>query len=164
MCGAVKTMGLVVAPSGDLHKCWDTISLPEMRVGTIFDVAAGNDDPRLKEWARWSPFDNAACVECRLLPACAGSCAHKFINVDQTSGEAAAVPCPSWKSAIKERIVWAAEHSGAISRGDYDPEEIKTRPTDVCLGPPRVPVAVPAVRAKVRLPVLSDAQFGGGAP
>ncbi len=132
VCGALTPKGFVVLPNGDLHKCWDTVSMPQCKVGTIFDVDALRTDDRVLRWARWTPFENGVCTHCKILPNCAGSCAHKFLNTDQTLGEAASLPCPSWKYNIKERLLLMAERSGAISPGDFDLEQVKTNSAEIC--------------------------------
>jgi uncharacterized protein len=132
MCGAVKRMGLVILPNGDLHKCWDTVSMPSQRVGTIFDVDAVRENFQAKRWAQWTPFQNGVCTQCKILPNCAGSCAHKFLNPDETLGEAGSLPCPSWKYNIKERLLFMAERSGNILPSDYDAEVAKTDSSDIC--------------------------------
>ena len=132
ICGALKPKGFVVLPNGDIHKCWDTVSMPQRKVGTIFDVEALRTDDRVLRWMRWSPFDNGVCTHCKILPNCAGACAHKFINRDETLGEAASLPCPSWKYNIKERLVLMAERSGAIAPSDIDPDQVRTNSTEIC--------------------------------
>ena len=137
ICGAVRPRGFVVVPNGDLHKCWDTVSMPAMRVGSIFRLDQYDADDRVRAWTSWSPFDNAICKTCKLLPTCAGSCAHKFINPEQTLGEAASLPCPSWKYQINERLIMLAEQDGAISSEDYSDADIATDPSEICPGMPR---------------------------
>jgi uncharacterized protein len=132
ICGAMRPKAYVVSPNGDLHKCWDTITMPEHRVGTVFDVDALKTDERHLSWLRWTPFDNASCRDCKLLPNCAGSCAHKFLNPDQTRGESASLPCPSWKYNIKERLVMMAEEKGALTADEYDAADIRTIPSELC--------------------------------
>lgn len=132
LCGAVKPNGFVLLPNGDLHKCWDTVNVPSLRVGTIFDLAAVRDNKAFRQWMRWSPFDNPICQSCKLLPSCAGSCAHKFVNSLQTLGEAGVLPCPSWKYNIKERLILFAERSGQITSADFDLDEIRTDPSEIC--------------------------------
>jgi uncharacterized protein len=132
ICGALRPKGFVVAPNGDLHKCWDTISMSDHKVGSIFHLDALRSDARVAAWSQWTPFDNASCRDCKLLPNCAGSCAHKFINPSQTRGESASLPCPSWKYNINERLVFTAERRGALTAEDYDPEDIKTDPAQLC--------------------------------
>ena len=106
--------------------------MPDRKVGTVFDLDALRTDERVLTWLRWSPFENTTCRDCKLLPACAGSCAHKFLNPEQTSGEAASLPCPSWKYNINERLIYTAQKSGALSNDDYLPEEISTDPSSLC--------------------------------
>jgi uncharacterized protein len=138
LCGAMRPRGFVVVPNGDLHKCWDTVSWPEMRIGTIFEPEAAVVSPTARKWADWTPFENESCRACKLLPSCAGSCAHKFVNPEQTLGEAGALPCPSWKYQLKERIVSRAVRQGMISEVDYDPRAIATDPTEICsIAPPK---------------------------
>jgi uncharacterized protein len=135
ICGALRPRSFVVVPNGDLHKCWDTVSLSRERVGTVFDLDAVSSDQRLLTWMKWTPFENDTCSTCKILPNCAGSCAHKFVNADQTLGEAASLPCPSWKYNIKERLILFAEKSGAITSDDYIAEEIQTDPSEICSVP-----------------------------
>jgi uncharacterized protein len=118
ICGAVRPGGLVILPSGDLHKCWDTVSMPEHKVGTIYQAELLEGDKRALRWAQWTPFDNNICTSCRILPNCVGSCAHKFLNAEQTLGEAASLPCPSWKFNMRERLLLMAEGTGALSKDD----------------------------------------------
>jgi uncharacterized protein len=106
--------------------------MPQRKVGTIFDVAALRTDERVLQWLRWTPFENGVCTQCKILPNCAGACAHKFINPGETLGEAASLPCPSWKYNIKERLVLRAERSGAIAASDIDPDQVRTSSAEIC--------------------------------
>ncbi len=132
ICGALRPNGFVVLPSGDVHKCWDTVSMPDLKVGTVFRPEDLRGSPRATDWSQWSPFDNDVCTSCKLLPNCAGSCAHKFINQTQTRGEAAVLPCPSWKDSLNERLLLRAERSGVLSREDYDVALTATQRRDLC--------------------------------
>lgn len=131
-CSAVRPKGFVIVPNGDIHKCWDTVSWPERRVGTIFDVDALNHDPRVLSWLNWTPFKNQTCRNCKILPICAGACAYKFVHAHDTRGEAAVLPCPSWKYNIKEKLVLRAQHMKYITADDYDPTSIRTNPAELC--------------------------------
>jgi uncharacterized protein len=132
LCGAMRPKGFVIAPNGDLHKCWDTITLADQKIGTVFHLDALKTDERHLAWLRWTPFDNETCRNCRILPNCAGSCAHKFVNPEQTRGEGGSLPCPSWKYNINERLVLTAERRGAIGADDYDADQIRTDPSQLC--------------------------------
>jgi len=131
-CGAVQPSSVVILPTGDLHKCWDTVSWPDKKVGTIFNLPAVLENELMQKWLKWTPFDNATCKNCKILPNCAGSCAYKFIHSSDTRGEAAVLPCPSWKYNIKERLVQRSVGKGTLSKDDYDPDEIRTIPSELC--------------------------------
>jgi uncharacterized protein len=131
-CGAVRPSGFVVTPTGHVHKCWDTVNTPDRAVGTIFDMEAAAKSPASLRWMEWSPLANETCRNCRILPSCSGACAYKFLYAEDTRGEQAVLPCPSWKYNIKERLVLRAEKMGAIGPGDYDPAAIRTDPAELC--------------------------------
>ena len=117
-CAAVIKNGVVVLPSGELHKCWDTVNDPSMSIGTLFDTEIAFGSELHKKWLVWSPFNNDTCRNCKILPNCTGACAFKFIHSEKTLGEAGALPCPSWKFNIHERLLIRAEKAGIISAED----------------------------------------------
>jgi uncharacterized protein len=131
-CGAVRPSSLVILPNGDLHKCWDTVSWSDKKVGTIFNLPAVVENELMQKWVKWTPFENATCKNCKIIPNCAGSCAYKFIHAEETRGEAAALPCPSWKYNIKERLVARAIGKGKLTADDVDKDEARTIPSELC--------------------------------
>ncbi len=131
-CGAVKPGGFVILPTGDVHKCWDTVSWSSKRVGTVFDLEALSTSELAKKWLTWTPFDNETCRNCKILPNCAGACAYKFVHAEDTRGEAAVLPCPSWKYNIKERLLHRAVGKGLITAADYDATDAQTIPSELC--------------------------------
>jgi len=148
-CAAVKPKGLVIIPSGNIHKCWDTVNNPLYAVGNIFDIDALKENKLMQEWLKWTPFDNDTCRNCKILPNCAGACAYKFIHSEDTRGEAAVLPCPSWKYNIKERLLLRAVKMGAITLNDYDPEAVKTQPSELCADVHRAGKALPDKMAAI---------------
>ena len=106
--------------------------MPQCRVGTVFDRKSLEAGERLQEWLRWTPLGNAACKECKLLPSCTGACAHKFVNRNQTRGEAASLPCPSWKYQIKERLLTYALRTGIVRPEDCNLKDAITDPAEIC--------------------------------
>lgn len=150
ICGAVRPKGYVITPTGDLHKCWDTVSQPERAVGTVFALDRLGDNEQIKAWMGWTPFANESCRNCRILPNCAGSCAFKFVHASDTRGEQATLPCPSWKYNLKERLVLRAIGMGAITADDYDVLAIRTDPRELCtedhLGGDALPAAIQAAK------------------
>jgi uncharacterized protein len=132
VCGAVRPYSWVITPTGDLHKCWDTVTFSPNKLGTIFEVDKAMRTRRFEQWTRWTPFDNDSCRNCKLLTNCAGACAYKFLHADDTRGEAATLPCPSWKYNIKERLLLRAEKMGIITAADYDLGAVFTDPSELC--------------------------------
>lgn len=128
MCVAARPRGLVVVPSGDVHKCWDTVMFTEMRVGTLDDPGSIDESRLHHRWLSWSPFDNDVCRACKISPNCAGMCAYKFVHADHTHGEAGALPCPSWKFNMAERLFIRAERAGMVAKDDWDEERSSTTP------------------------------------
>jgi uncharacterized protein len=171
-CAAVKPKGFVIAPNGDVHKCWDTITWPDRRVGTVFAPDKLAEDERALRWLRWTPFDNETCKNCKLLPNCAGACAYKFVHAGLTRGEAAILPCPSWKYNIKERLLHRAVAMTAITADDFDAEATRTDPSELCadvlLQGKALPAEMQALydqqKKRKRLPLLPPLPAAPGAP
>lgn len=126
LCTAVKPNSYVIVPNGDLHKCWDTVMDSGLRVGSVISAARKKDAVTEKMWNAWSPFDNEVCSNCKLLPACAGACAFKFVHNDYASGEAGKLPCPSLKFNMAEQLFLRAKARGFVKNDDWDQKNSPT--------------------------------------
>jgi uncharacterized protein len=113
MCVAAQDQGYVIAPNGDVHKCWETAHDPDKRTGTIFEPEGLKGSPNAQLWDAWSPFDNPVCTSCRILPMCGGHCPHRFVYAD--SGDSNSLPCPDWKWNTAEYLFARAKALGAVS-------------------------------------------------
>ena len=151
MCTAVKPNSYVIVPTGDLHKCWDTVMDPTRRVGSIIGGERESDTPTEALWNEWSPFENSVCSECVLLPSCAGACAFKFVHNDYASGEAARLPCPSLKFNLSEQLFLRARLAGFVREEEWDPERSPTiGESGMLTGKRHSFVSVAAVHGKLR--------------
>lgn len=126
LCTAVKPNSYVVVPNGDLHKCWDTVMDPALRVGSVMGGTRKSDAATEAMWNAWSPFENDVCGNCLLLPACAGACAFKFVHNDYASGETGKLPCPSLKFNMAEQLFLRARARGFVSDDDWDQNDSPT--------------------------------------
>ncbi|MHA6261771.1 radical SAM protein [Arenibacterium sp. CAU 1754] len=126
LCTAVKPNSYVVVPNGDLHKCWDTVMDSGLRVGSVISAPRKSDAGTENMWNEWSPFENEVCSSCKLLPACGGACAFKFVHNDYASGEAGKLPCPSLKFNMAEQLFLRAKARGFVSQDDWDKESSPT--------------------------------------
>lgn len=116
MCVAASNSGYVVAGNGDVHKCWETAHDPSKRTGSIFEPEKLHDSVNATLWSQWTPFDNATCRDCKILPMCGGFCAHRFIYADP---EEAALPCPSWKWNTAEYVFARAKDLGVVREDQW---------------------------------------------
>ena len=116
LCGATKPRGFVLVPNGDIHKCWETVSFPDKKIGTV-----KNNEFIIKElvekWESWSPFNYEECRNCPILPNCSGFCAYKFVYKSEFGGNRTAKPCPGLKYNIKEKLLHLAEQKRLIPPG-----------------------------------------------
>lgn len=103
LCGAARKYGLVIVPNGDVHKCWETVSMPEYRIGSIGDKTFSLEE-NSKEWHQWSPFEEEECRNCRILPNCLGMCTYRFLYKENYWGNSALSPCPALKYEIENRL------------------------------------------------------------
>ena len=120
MCVAASNGGYVVSGNGDVHKCWETAHDSSKRTGSIFEPDKLHDSVNASLWAQWTPFDNATCSSCKILPMCGGFCAHRFIYADPNE---AALPCPSWKWNTAEYVFSRARDLGVVKDDLWLPEE-----------------------------------------
>jgi uncharacterized protein len=132
ICSALRPNDYIMVPNGDVHKCWDTVSFPEKRVGTVWDTEALflKGDPNHQLWETFDPFENAICSTCKILPNCTSYCAHKFVYAHDSKGDSV-LPCPSIKYSLNERLVLRAEKEGFIGPEDYTEEMIRTNPYEL---------------------------------
>jgi uncharacterized protein len=109
ICGATRPGSFVIVANGDLHKCWETVSFPDRRIGHVADTPSRDDAANASRWQNWSPFNIPTCRECSILPNCVGFCSYKFLYKDEFAGNAGQLPCPSLRFNIKERILLYAQ-------------------------------------------------------
>ena len=133
ICSAVRPFDFIVVPGGDVHKCWETVSYERDAVGNLARLEAlfTNRPALLQSWDDFDPFTHDTCRNCKILPNCAGSCAHKFVDLDAAVGESI-LPCPSLKYSVREKIILKCLEEGYITEDCYDPEEIRTDPKEIC--------------------------------
>ena len=103
VCAAARKNGMVLSPNGDVHKCWETVTMNQYRIGNITDPSF---DLYLsaKDWTEWSPFKEQLCLDCRILPNCMGMCTYRFRFKENYSGNSAKTPCPSLKYNIEDKL------------------------------------------------------------
>lgn len=83
-CGAHTVWSVGIDALGNLCKCWEAVSLPELSFGTARDWdpadplgTASRPDNFTKYLNTACPVPDDECRECVWLPACVGGCPHK---------------------------------------------------------------------------------------
>lgn len=120
MCVAAAQGGYVITAHGDVHKCWDTAHDTTKRIGSITEPATLDDNPAASLWREWTPFDNATCATCKVLPMCGGHCAQRFIY---SGPEHNAMPCPPWKWNTAEYVFNRAVDLNIVPRTLWQPDQ-----------------------------------------
>lgn len=103
LCVATNKNGYVATPNGDIHKCWETVSFPEYKIGTL-DKSEMVINENYNKWNHWSPFDEKTCKDCKMMPICGGFCEYHFLYPENYSGNTSLSPCPSIKFEIENRL------------------------------------------------------------
>lgn len=75
VCVACKINSFVIAPNGDLYKCWNEIGRKEFIVGNIKNEKMITNYDLICEYAVCrNKFNDSRCLDCFLLPVCRGGC------------------------------------------------------------------------------------------
>lgn len=95
-CGADSITSKVIAPDGNVYKCWHDLSDPNMSVGNIKDLTDVSHQNIMNQvkYMLFNPFKSEKCRECNVLPLCMGGCP-TILNK---------VSCQSWKYSLIETL------------------------------------------------------------
>lgn len=126
LCVGTALHGYTIGPTGDFHNCFETVQNADQRIGHIDDIEAALASDMAQPWQVWSPYDSPTCSQCKLLPACGGMCANKFIGKDDQTGAASMLPCPSMKFNAAERIFELAKKQELVTQDDWLPHKSRT--------------------------------------
>lgn len=99
-CCAISKNSILIAPNGDIYKCWNTIGDKRECLGNISNISAF--DKTNNKWAKYEPITDEICVQCNILPICMSNCAYLKLGVDsQTKPEER---CSEWKYKVEDLI------------------------------------------------------------
>ncbi len=98
VCCADSFNANVVAPNGDLYKCWTEISQDSSK--SVGSVLKKSYEPHqlnnLSHYLNWDPFSIEECKVCRYLPICAGGCPYQSLANQEN--------CASWRYYLPEML------------------------------------------------------------
>jgi uncharacterized protein len=103
LCAAVSDNSWVIAPAGDLFKCWEEISADSsLSVGSIFDLKPHPAHAaKLDRYLGFDPFEKPGCLKCDILPLCVGGCPQQALEMNSQDTGA----CCSWKYNLAEMLM-----------------------------------------------------------
>lgn len=103
-CVAQTVGGHVVDPEGYLYRCWNHVGNKEKAMGKI-DSDLDYQHPNFRELFAFSPFENADCVECNLLPICMGGCPGRRVERNLSGDQL----CEAWKHNLQPMLELIAQ-------------------------------------------------------
>lgn len=77
-CGALSVNSFVVAPNGDLYKCWEHIGDIESCIGNV--SSSKFDAANITKWILHDGIIDKECESCKVLPICLGGCPYQRIK------------------------------------------------------------------------------------
>lgn len=79
-CMAGIDHGYVVAPGGELYKCWEDVGRESMIAGSVYSGKPdGYNGVAQRYRTEGDPFRDEGCKECQVFPICDGGCVKKRI-------------------------------------------------------------------------------------
>ncbi len=75
-CAATNETAVSIDPEGLLYKCPDDAGSPDRAFGSVYFDRPINQE-NLLSWLRYDWFQYEECLDCSMLPQCAGGCPHR---------------------------------------------------------------------------------------
>ncbi|MEN8008367.1 MAG: SPASM domain-containing protein, partial [Candidatus Krumholzibacteriota bacterium] len=86
-CSADRLHGYVIAPGGQIFKCWHEVTMhPDRAIGSVLDQ---EQQPYQKQnedyWLKWDALERSGCRSCAVLPVCHGGCPLEAMEQDNSN-------------------------------------------------------------------------------
>ncbi len=87
LCIANTINNFVIAPNGDLYKCWNEIGRKDYIVGNIKNKKIITNYDLICDYSiNYNKFNDPKCLECFLLPVCIGGCpSNRYSNLTKNT-------------------------------------------------------------------------------
>ncbi len=103
VCSADRSNMYVVAPDGDLFKCWNSLGRPEDTIGRL----GGPVEEKKNAWLQFQASDDPECRTCKFLPMCQGGCPDMQIRSGRRTKD-----CTELRYTLRQRLTeWASARS-----------------------------------------------------
>lgn len=115
LCVACHINDFVIAPNGDLYKCWSDLGRKHLVVGNIRQKKKVDNYDLVCDYAiHYNKFNDPKCLACFLFPVCAGGCPGNRYN-NERKGTCLEI-CPYHLEYIDEVLVLMYEKVQAFSK------------------------------------------------
>lgn len=127
LCGAVSENSFVIAPNGNLFKCWETIGMDSEVVGNIADnTMKPEHQNNFLKWLLFDPFRNQYCTKCNLFPICFGGCpSDHVVHHGEVLRSKDFSSCSSFKHELYFKQMMSIIHK-KYKRGDFAKKQEKS--------------------------------------
>lgn len=98
-CGAIEKNTLLIHPSGDIYKCWNTLGDKIECLGNINDDSYSYLEDN--KWTTYNPLAREQCIKCKVLPICMSGCPYHRLGEFYKDAEAG---CSQWKYNLPDLI------------------------------------------------------------
>jgi uncharacterized protein len=99
VCCADRFNSYVIAPNGDVFKCWNSLGRLGESIGSLGGQLAESTSP----WLNFQADESGDCRKCKFLPVCQGGCSDVQIRSGRAQRE-----CTELRYTLKQRLTeWA---------------------------------------------------------
>lgn len=106
-CAANRVNSYIIGPEGEIYKCWNDVSNPNMIVGNIKTSEITNPQLYYRYHSSCSCFNDPNCKTCFYLPICNGKCSWYQLKNKYNGGEFNLCQCllkaPGMRNKILEK-------------------------------------------------------------
>jgi len=122
VCCADRLNSYVIAPNGEIFKCWNSLGRLGEAIGTLGGQVAETTSP----WLNFQADESVDCRKCKFLPVCQGGCSDVQIRSGRTQRE-----CTELRYTLKQRLTEWALTSGeeplpfinGVARDEFDAQD-----------------------------------------
>lgn len=104
-CAANRVNSYIIGPEGEIYKCWNDVSNPNMIVGYIDKSEITNPQLYYRYHSSCSCFNDPSCRECFYLPICNGKCSWYQLKNKYNGGQFNLCQCLLKAPGMRDKIL-----------------------------------------------------------
>lgn len=104
-CSATMANSYIVGPKGEIYKCWNDVGNDEKIIGYIHEEKMTNPTLFYRYTMGSKIYEDAECLNCHLLPICAGKCVFYQLKNKYENGNYILCECMQKSPNLLERCL-----------------------------------------------------------